>query len=229
MLQLGLSTRVQHRSGSPGPAEDFRMEAFPHQLTRKDLATLDQKTRWELIDGVAYAMSGASKLHQLLLLQFASRLEAHFRGSACEVVMAPYDVKLSEHDVVQPDLLVSCSGRAGSHEHEGPPDLVIEIVSPSSHRHDRVRKMNLYSRAGVPEFWLISPHPFSLEVYARLNNHLAVHGCYEKGSHRVSARFPELLLDLDALLATLPPQPAVPGEVCETAPIYAATGSTSPT
>ena len=73
---------------------------------------------------------------------------------------------------------------------EGPPRLVVEILSPSTLRHDRVRKLNLYARAGVAEYWIITPHPFMVEVM-RLG--------YTETDRLCSCEFPELELDLTEL------------------------------
>src|ERR1017187_9515628 len=109
-------------------------------------------------------MSSPVLLHQSILGELYVALKLHFKGSPCRVILAPFDVKFTDFDVVQPDILISCTDRLGPRFHDGPPDLVIEILSPSTMRHDRIRKLCLYARTGVPEYWLVTQHPFMLEV-----------------------------------------------------------------
>lgn len=193
---------------------------FP-RLTIDQLDQLDPTKRWELIDGVPYAMSGASLLHQLVLGEFHVALKSHFRGSGCHVLLAPFDVRFSLWDVVQPDLLVACGAGLRTSHHDGPPDLVIEVASPSTFRHDRLRKLRLYSRMNVPEYWLVSPDPLMVEVLRWREGNYEIWGAFAPDSVLRSARFPELQLDLGLLAAALPPQPPIADEVRETAPVYA--------
>jgi Uma2 family endonuclease len=120
--------------------------------------------RWELIDGIAYAMAPAPSIrHQSIVIALAARLEQQLRGQACRPFVAPTDVKLSETDVVQPDLLAVCDPRKITESHiEGPPDLVVEVLSPSTSAKDLRQKRALYERAGVPEYLIVDP----LEQYA---------------------------------------------------------------
>lgn len=191
------------------------------RFTYADLERFDPQKRWELIDGVPYCMAGASLLHQALVGELHFVLRRYFGGGPCRVVLSPFDVKFSEQDVVQPDLLVSCNERLGSRYQQGPPDLVVEILSPSSLRHDRLRKLNLYAREGVPEYWLVTPHPLLVEVLQNQEGAFLTHGVYGAEHTLCSARFPELRLDLTAVAQALPPQPPIPDEVRETAPSYA--------
>ena len=108
--------------------------------------------RVELIRGVPYAISPAPRReHQRLVAEMTRQFANALRGAFCEVYPAPFDVKLSEDaddhrtTVVQPDLTVVCdSGKLTEEGMTGPPDLVIEIVSPDSGFHDRSRKFELY-------------------------------------------------------------------------------------
>jgi len=123
--------------------------------------------RWEIIGGEAHAMSPApTPRHQLVQAEFTAQLMAFFRGKKCQVFPAPTDVKLSEFDVVQPDLAVVCERDKVKSTHiEGPPTLVVEVLSPSTAAHDRVRKLPLYAASGVREVWLITPYPWLAEVF----------------------------------------------------------------
>lgn len=79
---------------------------------------------------------------------------------------APCDVQLSDHDIVQPDLLVVLSSRTRIFtptKVKGVPDLIVEILSPSSIDQDRTFKTALYLRSGVPEYWIVDPSEHTLE------------------------------------------------------------------
>lgn len=190
-------------------------------LTFADYQSWEGEQRWELIEGQPYAMSSPSSLHQMLSLAFVIHLAPYFPGSPCRLFHAPLDVKLSDHDVVQPDLLVVCDpGQVRPTHIEGAPRLVIEIVSPSTQRHDRVRKLNLYSASGVCEYWLVTPHPFMVEVLHNVQGCFSTVGAYTETGHLRSPSFPQIQLDLNEIFQSLPPQPPL-DEVREGVPPYA--------
>lgn len=193
---------------------------LPQRYTYADREEWDSNTRWELIDGHPYAMSSPNSVHQSILGELHVALKVHFKGSRCKVMLAPFDVKFTEYDVVQPDLLVSCGDRLGYAFHDGAPDLVIEILSRSTMRHDRIRKLGLYARHRVPEYWLVTQHPFMIEVLANENGAFVTRGAYDQDQILLSPRFPELRLNLSEIAAELPPQPPIPNEVRESAPVY---------
>lgn len=181
------------------------MRPDPNRLYRSDdVLQWEGPDRWELIDGRPYLMSGPSVLHQDLSMQLSLALSAPLRGGPCRLFAAPLDVKLSDHDLVQPDLLVVCDEQQNRGSHiEGPPAITIEIVSPSSFRHDRLRKLNLYARAGVPEFWLVTPQPFMIEVLSNRNSLFTIAGAYSETDTVRSVHIPELVVELPQVIAGL--------------------------
>jgi Uma2 family endonuclease len=137
--------------------------------------------RWEIIGGEGFAMtpSPASR-HPLVVTNLVGELFPFFRKGPGRLIAAPMDVKLSDEDVVQPDLLVVCDPSQIKETHiDGPPALVIEITSPSSLRHDRVRKFALYARAGVKEYWVVTPYPSLIEVFILTNMGYRLEAGYE--------------------------------------------------
>lgn len=190
------------------------------RLSYADLERLDPNQRWELIDGVAYAMSSPRLAHQEVLGELYLRLKQYFRGSGCRVVMAPFDVKLSDFDIVQPDLLVSCEPKWGQRYHRGAPDLVVEILSPTSLRHDRIRKQALYHRAGVREYWIVNPYPLMIEVFSHEGAGYLNRGAYGQDGLLVSHLFPDLRLNLNEVAADLTP-PEDADQLQEATPVYA--------
>jgi Uma2 family endonuclease len=185
-----------------------------------DYQSWDDDTRWEIIDGRAYAMSAPRVSHQMVLGELYALLHAHFRGRRCRVFLSPIDVRLSEHDVVQPDLIVVCDRTQITDTHiEGPPELVVEILSPSTQRHDRVRKLYLYARFGVKEYWIFQPHPALAEVLLLDGASYRIAGAYTDSDRLVSLLFPELTLSLDEVFLPNGEDPVE--EIREGSPPYA--------
>jgi Uma2 family endonuclease len=178
------------------------------RFTWADYRTWPDDERWEIIGGEAYAMSPSPTVrHQRIQLDLAVALMPHFRKKPCQVFVAPLDVKLSDEDVVQPDILIVCAPSQLTRTHvEGAPTLVVEIVSDHSAAHDRVRKCRLYARAGVREYWIVTPHPSMVEVLSLDGTSYRLAGSYEKKDMLKSPAFPELALKLDEVFTfTLEP------------------------
>lgn len=106
--------------------------------TYGDLRRWGDDTRWELVDGQAYAMTGPSWQHQSVTMGLASQLLAYFRAHGCRVLPAPFDVRLPRGDepdddietTVQPDISVVCDiGKLDERGCRGAPDLVVEVLS----------------------------------------------------------------------------------------------------
>ncbi len=134
------------------------------RYTWSDYRNWSEEDRWEIIDGTAYAMSPApSTRHQTVVLRLSSRLEQALAGKPCRAFIAPTDVRLSDTDVVQPDILVVCDAAKITPTHvEGAPDVVMEILSPATATKDLRQKRTLYERTGVREYVVVDP----LEHYA---------------------------------------------------------------
>lgn len=187
-----------------------------------DYRSWDDGKRWEIIGGEAFAMSPApTTRHQGILIELSAQMLDHFRDKRCVVFAAPTDVKLSEEDVVQPDLLVVCDKRKVKPTHiEGAPALIVEILSPSSALADRTLKMRLYAKAGVKEVWLVTPYPSLVEVFQLDGKAFKVAGAFGKDDTFGSPTFRDLRLDLKRLFDF----PLEPGEeirvVRETPPPY---------
>ena len=132
------------------------------RYTYEDYCAWDDDQRWELIDGIAYAMSAPTWQHQDISRSLLVQLSNFLEGKPCKVFHAPFDVRLNadtyDNTVVQPDLIVICDrvklSRTGC---AGAPDMVIEILSPSTASHDMFRKYHKYMQAGVREFWIVDP------------------------------------------------------------------------
>ena len=185
-------------------------EDEPTRFTWDDYRTWPDDARWELLGGHAFAMSPSPETrHQSVLRELGGQLFLHFRGHRCQVFFAPMDVKLSAEDVVQPDILLVCDPRQITRTHiEGPPTLAVEILSPHSLAHDRVRKTAVYARFGVKEYWIVTPHPAVVEVFLLDGQSYRLHGAYEQHQELISPSFPDLRVDLTPVFAF----PLDPGE-----------------
>jgi Uma2 family endonuclease len=133
-------------------------------LTEDDLATMpDDGHRYELLDGTLLVSPAPIPIHQrcvtrLLVLLDAARLPGQ------EVFAAPLDVRLSRTTVLEPDVLVARKADLTPARLEGPPLLVVEVLSPSTRRIDLGAKRLAYEAAGVPAYWLVDPEAPSLTV-----------------------------------------------------------------
>lgn len=120
----------------------------------------------EIIDGDHFVNPAPNLYHQHVSrhLQHQLLLKIELAGLGV-VINAPVDLQLSEHDIVQPDLVfVSLAQRwiMTPTRIKGIPDLVVEILSPSNSKHDTELKRSLYERCGVPEYWIVFPEDHQL-------------------------------------------------------------------
>jgi len=136
-----------------------------------DYLNWETEQRYELIDGVPYLMSPApSWTHQNISIELSRQFANFLLDKACKVFTAPFDVRLNadENDdtVVQPDLVIVCDrSKLVKTGYMGVPKMVIEILSPSTARHDKLLKFNKYLEAGVSEYWIVDPESKTLSVY----------------------------------------------------------------
>ena len=157
------------------PAEEMR-------YTFADYLTWDEADHIELIYGYPYMMSSPSTEHQLVSGELFAQLHTYLADKKCRVIAAPYAVRLFEeasdrpedvNTVVEPDLVVICDpSKMDRRGCKGAPDLVIEILSPSSRRHDRIVKLDLYQRAGVREYWVVNPEDRTVQVMLLKDSYL---------------------------------------------------------
>ncbi|NLI79405.1 MAG: Uma2 family endonuclease [Candidatus Riflebacteria bacterium] len=186
----------------------------PKAHTYGDYCGWSDERRWELIEGLAFAMTAPSRIHSLVSQALERVFMAFFDGKPCEFHHAPFDIRLPEGDepdeevktVVQPDLLVVCDpGKLDDKGCRGAPDLVVEILSPTTASHDCVRKKAIYEKHGVREFWTVDPQNrvvmlFSLGsdgVFSRVDT-------FDDTDTVRSRAFPGLEVDLSKVFPTQP-------------------------
>ena len=138
------------------------------KLTYEDYLELPDDKRYEIIDGELYAMTAPTIRHQDILLNLGIIFKPHVRGNRLgKVYVAPIDVIFAENDIVQPDLVFVAESRRHiiqDHAIVGAPDLVIEILSPSTATHDRNRKADLYACCGIAEYWMVDTETETIEI-----------------------------------------------------------------
>ncbi|MBF0254944.1 MAG: Uma2 family endonuclease [Gammaproteobacteria bacterium] len=186
----------------------------------KDYLSWPDEVRYELIDGVAYAMAPApTQSHQLVVGELFRQIANALLGKSCQAFVAPLDVRLprlgpSSKDafkdenidtVVQPDLVVVCDrNKRDRRGILGAPDWIIEVLSPSSAIHDLVSKRQLYERSGVREYWLVHPADRSLIVYQLIDGNYPPSDPQALGGQTPSQAVPEVVIDWEMLLQQLP-------------------------
>ena len=158
------------------------------KYTLADCLAWEEGTRGEIIDGEAVMMAPPSTAHQLISMELARQLANFLEGRKCRVLPAPFAVRLFERagdkpedvqTVVEPDLSVVCdSAKLDKYGCRGAPDLVVEVLSPSTQRHDRLVKLDLYQRAGVREYWIVSPEEQTVQVLLLRSGLLLPHELY---------------------------------------------------
>jgi Uma2 family endonuclease len=187
-----------------------KAKAVARGFTWDDYRTWPADERWEIVDGEAYAMSPAPTLrHQDISREMTLQMGPFFAGRLCALYVTPTDVKLSDHDIVQPDLLVVCEKEKRKPTHiEGAPTLVVEILSPVTALHDRARKLRLYAAHGVREVWLVTPYPSAVEVFVLTGERYSLEAVYGKDETLASVAFP----DLKVVLTKVFDFPLEPGE-----------------
>ncbi len=167
-----------------------------------DYLTWPDDERWEIIEGKAWDMSPApTTSHQIIVVELTVILGNYLKGKKCRVLVSPFDVRLLDEEsdsVVQPDLSVICDpSKLDKQGCKGAPDIVIEILSPSTAFKDETRKFKLYEKHKVREYWIINPETYHIMVYAHTGSEYAKPDYYRKNDILKS----QVLEDLEIPLA----------------------------
>jgi Uma2 family endonuclease len=142
------------------------------KLTYEDFARIpEDRQRHEILDGVHVVSPAPTVPHQDLVFAVARKVAdfAEVRGLG-KVYVAPLDVVLAEHDIVEPDVLFIASSRSSIVGHanvQGAPDLVVEVLSPKTRRRDLGQKRARYEKLGVLEYWAFDPDAATAQVFRR--------------------------------------------------------------
>ena len=168
------------------------LPAKKERYTFADVLTWGENERIEIISGEAFLMATPSTRHQEISGALFAQLYNFLDGKQCRVYPAPFGVRLFERDgdapdnvdtLVEPDIFVVCDkNKLDRYGCKGLPDLIVEVLSPSTQRHDRLVKLNLYQRAGVREYWIVDPENITVQVMLRDGGGvLQLHEVYGRG------------------------------------------------
>jgi Uma2 family endonuclease len=146
--------------------------------TYRDYIKLNDDKRYEVIEGRLVEMAGASFEHQDILSEIFIRMREFVkRNNLGKVIPSPFDVILSDENVVQPDIVFISKNKLHLIKQSlfGIPDLVVEIVSESSKKKDKIIKKKLYEKFGINEYWVVEPNDKKIIVHVINNNRYVVY------------------------------------------------------
>ena len=176
------------------------MDIIRPTFTATDLAQLpDDGKRYEILEGDLAVSPSPNRKHQNViryLSAFFIRVESHGYG---RWYPAPFDVVFDTHNVTEPDLLFVRTERLHiitEANVQGSPDLVVEVLSPSTRERDLGVKVHLYARFGVPEYWIVDPEVETLIIYHLTSDGYEVAGPFHCGETIHSNLFPNVSLDV---------------------------------
>lgn len=182
-------------------AEKLKIE---EKYSYEDYKTWNDSENWEIIGGKAYNMAPSpTRKHQKIGSKIHGKLFSFLDGKSCEVFYE-LDVVLSEEDIVKPDIIVVCDKNKLTEQNvQGAPDMIVEILSPSTAKRDRGEKFELYKKHGVREYWIVDPYNLTIEQYDFQNDKKTVYDFDENATENImeAAIFcGELKLDVNYLL-----------------------------
>ena len=171
--------------------------------TRADYAELPEGAPYQLIGGELIMTPAPSFYHQAIVWELGTALRTFVKEKDLGVVVgAPIDVYLSETEAYQPDLLFVAERRRDiitERGVEGAPDLVVEVLSPSTAYHDLTKKKRVYEETGVKEYWTVDPEDRTVTVYDNAENGFTpISKSHEAGSVH-SKQLDGFDVDLEAL------------------------------
>lgn len=182
------------------------MPVAVHKLTWEDIKDFPEShTRVEIVDGELIMSPVASRDHQRICTRLMTHIEPFVRARGLgEFFAAPVHIILDVHAHYEPDLCLLRKDRLHlwhSAFFDGPPDLIIEVISGSNRTHDTVVKFRDYERYGVEEYWLVDPREKHIRVHHLEDGRYALLGAFAQGERIVSLVLGELDLDPATIFA----------------------------
>jgi len=173
------------------------------KFTYHDYLQLSDDKRYELVEGELFLVPAPSLYHQRIFKKLGMRLATYVeRNHLGEVFFAPCDVLFSDINVVQPDLLFVASERMRiltEANIQGSPDLVVEILSPSTGQRDLGIKRNLYAKYGAREYWIVDPDGKTVEVLSWTETGYRTEAIVTQTGRLSTSIFPDLHLNLSEI------------------------------
>lgn len=189
------------------PAAPKRDLLREENLTYDDYAAWDDGNRYELVGGRLELMSpGPNTTHEWVTVELLKQLSYTCEDTAL-IFTAPIDVILSLSEVRQPDLVILLRTniqRLSKRGIEGPPDIVAEILSPSTSKRDKLSKMLSYAKHGIPEYWIVDPSNFYLEQHLLDSNTYVLANVFAGEDVVTSPRLPCVSFTMQGIADTLP-------------------------
>lgn len=175
--------------------------------TYDELVALNDETRWEGYDGELFEMSSPTVMHQKIIGRLYRSLMAWVDENGGQVHLSPIDLLVSQTRFFVPDLCYYTAERVQNERIErddgrcliAPPDLIVEIISPSTARNDRVRKTRLYAEFGVRNYWIIDPELKTIETFALQDGFFVLRAAFAENDILESPLFPGLQTPLETL------------------------------
>ena len=175
------------------------------KLTVADYMNTPDDVRYQLIDGDLILAPSPTTKHQQASIEIAVALHQFVRMERLgEVCIAPLDVVFPDHEVYQPDILFVSNERQEiitEANIQGAPDLVVEILSPSTRRHDRGHKQDVYAERGVREYWIVDPDARTVEVLSAGDDGWTLAATFSAEDVLASPLLPGLSIDLGQVFA----------------------------
>ncbi|MDR2167009.1 MAG: Uma2 family endonuclease [Clostridiales bacterium] len=183
-----------------------------------------EERKWELIDGIPTMLMPGAPGHTYTNVNMLIPFYLHFKNSPCKVFIENMKFHLTEKDRFIPDIAVLCDTsivkKDGAH---GPPDLVVEVLSPTTARNDEGHKMRIYGESGVKEYWIVDIKNYSIRVYVNQGGKMELYDVYMitpreeleflKSEGKTipatslnSLTFPDLAMDLYEIFADVLPE-----------------------
>jgi len=176
--------------------------------TYADYLSWPEEERVEILGGRPYLQAAPSRIHQKVLSEIHRQIANYLLDRECEVYPAPFHVVLDPDEeyeketdrkhVLEPDISIICDKeKLDDRGCKGSPDLIIEIVSPSTAKRDKIGKFNIYEQAGVREYWIIEPEDKIVSVFTLQNNRRFGRPDLYTEENQVSVSiFEDLIIDL---------------------------------
>ena len=183
------------------------------KYTYADYLTYPEDERWEIINGIPYLQASPAPIHQETLMELAKQIAVYLTGKTCSIYPAPFCVRLPQgfekdekevKNIVEPDISIICDkSKIDTKGCNGAPDMIIEIISPSSIKKDRFVKFNLYEKAGVKEYWIVEPDQKLVSVFLlQKNQRFSRPEMYTDEDSIYVSIFPDLIINLSTVFTS---------------------------
>jgi Uma2 family endonuclease len=184
------------------------MSTVAKRWTYDDLAAMpEDNVIREILDGELFVSPSPFTKHQRIVRRLIYEIEHYLRSNPIgELFAAPFDVVFSADNVCEPDLLVIRNERSSivtKKNVQGAPDFVIEVLSEFNRKNDEVRKLEIYDRFGVDEYWIVDPEADTVRIYRRQGKRLALVTQLAAAAHDVATTpiLPGFTIDLSEVMA----------------------------